>query len=200
MGVGECRVRVTGGTLSGRTIRTPGGTSTRPTADRVREAVFSRIDARLDGCLGAVVLDAFSGSGALGIEALSRGAAEAVFVERTSAAFAAIRGNVASLSLESRSRVLRGDVFTLARGDRLGAAPFTLLFLDPPYRINKSEVRVLIETLRQHGRLGADAIAVWEYDSGAMADWPVGFESLGPKRYGATEVDVAVLNSSGEAS
>jgi 16S rRNA (guanine966-N2)-methyltransferase len=118
-------VRVIAGELGGRRLRAPRGAATRPTSDRVREALFSML-----GDVGGLrVLDLFAGSGALGIEALSRGAAHATFVERSAPALAALRANLASLRLEARARVHAGDALTALRG----AGPYDLVFLDPPY-------------------------------------------------------------------
>jgi 16S rRNA (guanine(966)-N(2))-methyltransferase RsmD len=120
---------VTGGTLAGRRLRAPRGAAVRPTSDRVRESVFGRL-ADLEG---ARVLDLFAGTGALGIEALSRGAASAAFVERARPALACLEENLAGLGLGERARVVRGDVLpALARLAREGAR-FDLVLMDPPY-------------------------------------------------------------------
>ena len=117
-------MRVVAGELGGRRLHAPPGARTRPTADRVREALFSM----LGDVSGARVLDLYAGSGALGIEALSRGAASAVFVERDSRAAAAVERNLASLGVEGR--VVRQDALRfLARGE----GPFDLVLCDPPY-------------------------------------------------------------------
>jgi len=118
-------VRVIAGELGGRRLRAPRGAATRPTAERVREAVFSMLgDVRdLD------VLDLFAGSGALGIEALSRGAAHATFVERAPAALDALRANLDALGLGARARVVAGD----ARSALRGPGKYDLVFIDPPY-------------------------------------------------------------------
>ncbi len=122
-------MRVTGGRLGGRRLRVPRGDLVRPTADRVRESLF----ARLGGLDGARVLDAFAGTGALGIEALSRGAGHAVFVERAKPALAVLQENLRSLELGAVSRVVRGDTRGALR--RLGRTKerFDWIFLDPPY-------------------------------------------------------------------
>ena len=118
-------MRVIAGELGGRRLRTPRGDRTRPTAARVREALFSML-----GTLeGARVLDLFAGSGALGIEALSRGAAAATFVERAPPALAALRANVAELGLGERSEIRAGDALAALRG----GAIYDLVFIDPPY-------------------------------------------------------------------
>lgn len=122
-------LRVTGGVLGGRRIRIAASAGVRPTADRVREALF----AWLGDVEGARVLDLYAGTGALGIEALSRGASEAVFVERSERVCAVLRRNLVELGLRGRGRVVRGDA--PKRVARLGRAGerFDLVFLDPPY-------------------------------------------------------------------
>lgn len=120
-------MRVVAGELRGRRIDAPPGRDTRPTTDKVREAVFNALGS-LDLVRDAVVLDLFAGSGALGIEALSRGAAEAIFVERDRAALQTLRRNLEVLDLDDRSRVVPGDVMTTA--PRLTA---DLVLADPPY-------------------------------------------------------------------
>jgi 16S rRNA (guanine(966)-N(2))-methyltransferase RsmD len=118
-------MRVIAGELGGRRLAAPRGARTRPTAERVREALFSM----LGECAELRVLDLFAGSGALGIEALSRGAASATFVERSQPALAALRANVAALGLEGRARIVAGDALTALRTP----ATYDLVFLDPPY-------------------------------------------------------------------
>ncbi len=193
MEVGEQRMRVVAGIHGGRRISAPEGVLTRPTSDRVREALFSRLES-----LGAVrearVLDAFAGSGALGIEALSRGADSVVFIEQARAALGTLRENVDRLDLGQMSEIVRGDAFKVAYARRAcGNAPYSLILLDPPYRIDKAEVRALIEGLRGHGLLVEGAIVTWEYPVGTDPLWPEGFESLGARRYGSTEVDIGQL-------
>jgi 16S rRNA (guanine966-N2)-methyltransferase len=94
--------------------------------------------------------------------------------------------------------VLHADVGRALKQGRLGARPFTLLFLDPPYRISKSEVRALIEALAAAGLLAPGAVVAWEYAAGSEPDWPPAFESLSPRRYGSIEVDIAVFGTDGE--
>jgi 16S rRNA (guanine966-N2)-methyltransferase len=121
-------LRVIAGTLRGRRIEAPPGWVTRPTADRVRTSLFDLLGRVPEG---ARVLDLFAGTGALGIEALSRGAVTAVLVERDAHALHALRKNVATLDLDARVRVIEGDA--LAPSLRLGGS-FDLAFVDPPYR------------------------------------------------------------------
>jgi 16S rRNA (guanine966-N2)-methyltransferase len=122
-------MRVVGGELGGRPIAAPRGRATRPTSERAREAIFSI----LADVGGARVLDLFAGSGALGIEALSRGAVNATFVDSSAAAAAAIERNLASLGLRERARVMRCDVRIALRGAARSADAYDLVFIDPPY-------------------------------------------------------------------
>jgi 16S rRNA (guanine966-N2)-methyltransferase len=123
-------MRVIAGALGGRRLRAPAGRATRPTSDRVREALFSM----LGELGGARVLDLFAGSGALGIEALSRGAEHAVFVERDSAAAAVLRENLRALRVgPERAEVRRGDALAALRHASASGETYDLLFIDPPY-------------------------------------------------------------------
>jgi len=169
------RVRVIGGSSRGRRLRAPAGTATRPTSDRVREAVFDMLDTLVD-LDGVAVVDLFSGSGAMGIEALSRGAGSVVFVERAPGALAAIRANLVSTGLDDeRARPTRAEALAyLARPHR-----FDVALVDPPYAFDQWE-----ELL---GRLDAD-LAVLESDRELQV--PVGWEILRHKQYGDTLVTV----------
>lgn len=121
-------MRIVAGSWGGRRLQAPPGRQTRPTTDRVREAWMSAVQGEIDG---ARVLDLFAGSGALGLEALSRGAARATFVENAPAALRALRANLASLGAEARATVVRSDALRYAAGLEAGA--FDLAFADPPY-------------------------------------------------------------------
>jgi 16S rRNA (guanine966-N2)-methyltransferase len=128
-------VRIVAGSFGGRVIRAPHGAATRPTSEKVREAVFSI----LPDVTGARVLDLFAGSGALGLEALSRGAAHATFVDSARPALAAVRANLAALGIaEDRAAVLAGDAVALA-ARHVPAAPWDLVLVDPPYRSDLAE-------------------------------------------------------------
>ena len=150
-------MRVIAGSARGRTLVAPAGRGTRPTADRVRQAVFNILGA----VEGSRCLDLFAGTGGMAIEALSRGAAEAVLVERDPGALRAIRANLSRLGWEERARVLPRDVFwALSRLDQRGQR-FDLIFLDPPYerglvaRTASAAARLLAETGRmvvEHSR------------------------------------------------
>jgi 16S rRNA (guanine966-N2)-methyltransferase len=126
-------VRVVGGELGGRVLQAPPGRTTRPTSDLVRGALFDALVARCGGLSGRRALDLFAGSGALGIEALSRGCAQVWFVERARAALAVLRANLASLQLQARTAVLSEDVWRALAGSVLPGQRFDLLLADPPY-------------------------------------------------------------------
>src|SRR5687767_14198505 len=121
-------MRIIAGDWRGRVIESPPGLATRPTADRVRETLFSMLASRLGSLEGLRVADLFAGSGALGLEALSRGAAFACFVENNPKAASVIRANIADLGALDRVQVLGGSALVLPKSD-----PFDLVFADPPY-------------------------------------------------------------------
>ncbi len=187
-------MRIVAGQWRGRPIKAPGGTGTRPTSDRVREALFDMLSSRLGADLGgegAVALDMFAGSGALGLEALSRGVGHAVFVERDRAALGVLRSNIDALGAGARATVLMGDAFRLAVANALPAAPFSLLLADPPYRIDAARVGGLLVALIEHGAVAPDAIAVYEHDARVVPEWPEGFTGLARRTYGSTAVGLA---------
>ncbi|MDY0087893.1 MAG: 16S rRNA (guanine(966)-N(2))-methyltransferase RsmD [Coriobacteriia bacterium] len=186
-------MRITGGVLRGRRIKAPGGAVTRPTADRVREAMFSRIEALFEGGIDeACVLDLFAGSGALGAEALSRGASRATFYERDRRAYVTLQENLEALGLEDRATAIHSDPLTRLRSAPPPGGPFSLLFLDPPYRIVKSEVTRAIMRLADAGALSPGAMVIWEHASADEPAWPAAsFEGLGSRRYGDTTVSMA---------
>lgn len=184
-------MRIVGGVWRGRTIAAPAGSSTRPTTDRVREALFSAIAARLGNDMGgAHVLDAFAGSGALGLEALSRGAETAVFFENDRCALEALRANVAALDATSRSNVVAGDVFTQAR--RRARCPYALILLDPPYTLDQSCVAELLDELASVGAVETGALVTWEHATATEVAWPRGYRNEVRKSYGSTTVDFGV--------
>jgi 16S rRNA (guanine966-N2)-methyltransferase len=171
-------VRVVAGELGGRRLVAPGGSSTRPTSDRVREATFNAL-ASMGAVDDAQVLDLFAGSGALGIEALSRGAATATFVERDRAALAALRTNLAACGLgPGRAEVVVGDAAALLATGRL-EGPWDLALLDPPYAFDGWDDLL--------GNLDAD-VAVCE--SGAAVTPPAAWQVARCKAYGTTVVTI----------
>jgi 16S rRNA (guanine966-N2)-methyltransferase len=149
-------VRIVGGSLGGRVLRAPPGAQTRPTSEKVREAVFNI----LGSVEGDHVLDLFAGSGGLGIEALSRGAAHATFVDAGKPALTAIRGNLRELGLDDRATVIASDaVATSAR--HLPNAPWRLVFVDPPYR---SDLAVRAVLALPRSSLAPGVVVVIEHD------------------------------------
>jgi 16S rRNA (guanine(966)-N(2))-methyltransferase RsmD len=149
-------VRITGGEFRSRALKAPRGSATRPTSDKVREALLAILGERV---ANARVLDLYAGTGALGLEALSRGAAEATFVERGREALDALRANVRALGVEGRVRVLAAPVERVARDV---AGPFDLVFADPPYADVGAAGRVLEEIVRR-GALAERATVVLEH-------------------------------------
>lgn len=180
-------MRIVGGRFKGRVIAAPNGRDTRPTSDRARESVFNML-AHADwspGIEGRRVLDLFAGSGALGLEALSRGAAFALFVETEAAARGAIRDNIEAFGLFGETRIHRRDATDLGVKPAGLNDPFDLVFLDPPY--NKGLGERALSRLRDGGWITADAPIVYEC---AADETPVlaGYETLDTRAYGAAKV------------
>ncbi len=182
-------MRIVGGAFKGRRLVAPKGEGTRPTSDRVREALMSSLVGRLGSDLGGgAVLDLFAGSGALALEALSRGAGRAVLVERDRGALRAIAENVAALGVADRVKVVEGDVLGAA-GSRVGTAgPFALLFCDPPYRIDQTRVAARLTALGATGAIIVGAALAWEHGAGGSVPEPEGFAQERTYRYGDTSV------------
>jgi pantetheine-phosphate adenylyltransferase len=174
-------MRVTGGTLGGRRLRVP-ASGVRPSADRVRESLFARLGA-LDGLR---VLDLYAGSGALGIEALSRGAASVCFVDRSPASLAALRRNLDDLGLRERTRVLRSDVVRALRRLARDAARFDLILADPPYASGEAE-RVLRE-VAAGALLAPGGALVLECRRRHPLPTPEGLAAVDERHYGDTAV------------
>jgi 16S rRNA (guanine966-N2)-methyltransferase len=190
-------MRVVGGRLGGRPLAAPKSQSVRPTSDRLREAVFNILAHRYgDPVAGARVLDLFSGTGALGIEAMSRGAAFALFIDDGAEARALMRQNVEALGLGGVTRIFRRDA------TRLGAAhpnaPFRLVFLDPPYRKGLAEASLV--SLRDGGWLTPDALVVVEEAADAGFSAPPGYAEIERRRYDDTEFTFLQLESADGAS
>jgi 16S rRNA (guanine966-N2)-methyltransferase len=177
-------IRIIAGALRGRKIRVPAGVAVRPTSDRVRESLFDILAAAPEG---ARVLDLYAGSGALGFEALSRGAVSVTFVESGREAGKVLRANAASLGVETRCRIVQGDA--IARlGSGLPGAPFDLAFADPPYALGQEAL--LLEALTR-GALSPGARLVFERDrAGESPAGPsAGFRLDRTARYGRTCID-----------
>jgi 16S rRNA (guanine966-N2)-methyltransferase len=173
-------MRIVGGRLRGRTLAAPRTNLIRPTADRLREALFNiLVHAYDDPVTDARVLDLFAGTGALGLEALSRGAAFALFIDDDAQARALIRENVATLGLGGVSRIFRRDAANLGAAHPL--EPFSLAFLDPPYGRGLPEQA--LASARAGGWLGPDALVVVEEATAANFAAPPGFEELERRSY-----------------
>lgn len=185
------RMRIIAGTWKGRVIAAPKGRGTRPTSDRVREGIFSAVFSAIGELDGLHVADFYAGSGALGLEALSRGAASAVFVECDAMALAALRANLAALGAGAgQARIVGRNVARIAAA-RDVPEPCSLLFLDPPYRIDALEVAQVLTDLASAGALCEGALIVYEHATGASAAWPPAFTRTAEKRYGETTVSFA---------
>ena len=186
-------MRIVAGTFRGRPLVAPKGHLTRPTADRTRQAIFNVLEhATWAPELGdARVLDVFAGSGAMGIEALSRGAAACLFVERAEPAAASVRANLAALKLEGRARVLRRDAAALTPRAAADGAPYDLAFLDPPYGEGLGEAA--LTGLAEGGWLAADAVAVLERGAVDPPIVPQGYELIDARRWGAAHVSFLKL-------
>ncbi|MFB9706280.1 16S rRNA (guanine(966)-N(2))-methyltransferase RsmD [Streptosporangium sandarakinum] len=178
--------RVIAGSAGGRRLAVPPGRGTRPTSDRAREGIFSTVGSLLGPLDGARVLDLYAGSGAIGLEALSRGAAHALLVESDAKAVRTIRTNIASLGLPGAELAADRVERVLARG---AAEPYDLVFADPPYAVTDAEVRAVLERLRDHGWLAGDALVAVERESrGGAIEWPSGYEEERVRRYGEASV------------
>jgi 16S rRNA (guanine966-N2)-methyltransferase len=180
-------MRIVGGRYRGRRLLAPAGDAVRPTSDRAREALFNILShghfaADSIPFAGATVLDAFAGTGALGLEALSRGAAEAVFIEKDPEAVAVLRRNVASLGESARAEIVPGDATRPPRA-RLECR---VAFLDPPYRSGLSAPA--LETLDHAGWFAPDALAVVELGAREEFVPPAGFTLLDERVYGAARL------------
>jgi 16S rRNA (guanine966-N2)-methyltransferase len=179
--------RIVAGRHRGRRLAAPDGLATRPTAERVRQALFDMLWhapwAGREAIEGARVLDAFAGTGALGLEALSRGAAQAVFIEPDRAALAALRANITTLGEQERARVIQGDATRPPPAD----APCSLVFLDPPY--GKALVPRSLAPLAGAGWIAPAALVVVEIGKAEALDLP-GFTPLAERAHGAARLVV----------
>jgi 16S rRNA (guanine966-N2)-methyltransferase len=173
--------------LGGRRITVP-RTGTRPTTDRVRESLFNVLGARID-FIGATVLDLYAGSGALGLEALSRGAASAMFVEADHRATTVIAKNIASLGVTGAT-VRRGTVAAVLAGgtDR----PVDVVLADPPYDLDAAEIDAVLTALTRGGWTKAGTVVVVERGTGsAPLTWPDGWQVWPSRSYGDTRLEIS---------
>ncbi len=176
-------MRIVGGRHRGRPLEAPDGLAVRPTADRTRESMFNilcqgKLAENGNPLIDAKVLDAFAGTGALGLEALSRGAAKVTFLENQAASLKACRANIKSLGEEDASEILQGDVLRPPPAK----AACDVILMDPPY--NQDLPRPAIIALNSAGWIAADAILVVELMAQESFEVPEGFEELDNRKYG----------------
>jgi 16S rRNA (guanine966-N2)-methyltransferase len=198
-------LRIIAGRFGGRTIQAAGGDVTRPTTDRVREAWASTVGSlSTEGFASARVLDAFAGSGALGFEALSRGAAQVTFCERDRRALAALKANREFLDEKHQYTTIRAlDVFSPAAVRLLKeSGPYSLVLLDPPYACTAGKVKGLLHNLAITGALSTGALVTYECSADApegldgavlcAACSPASLHMVSCKTYGATRIEYLV--------
>jgi 16S rRNA (guanine966-N2)-methyltransferase len=181
--------RIIAGSHGGRKLSAPAGAQTRPTSDRVREAFFSTLDSMTD-LSGARFADLFAGSGAVGLEALSRGAATTLLVESDSKAARTIRDNIVALRVGPVARLITAKVAQVLAAEPEGG-PYDVVFADPPYAVADQEITELQQALVDHGWLAPGAVVVLERSTrtavrGAPLIWVDGITADRSKRYGET--------------
>ncbi|MER5887343.1 16S rRNA (guanine(966)-N(2))-methyltransferase RsmD [Streptomyces sp. NPDC001941] len=175
--------RVIAGAAGGRRLAVPPGGGTRPTSDRAREGLFSTWQSLLGTLDGIRVADLYAGSGAVALEALSRGASHALLVEADARAARVVRDNVRTLGLPGAD-VRTGRAEQVVAGPPPGE-PYDAVFLDPPYAVSDDDLREILLTLRSQGWLAEEALVTVERSTrGGPFGWPDGFEALRARRYG----------------
>ncbi|SDT19485.1 16S rRNA (guanine966-N2)-methyltransferase [Nocardioides scoriae] len=197
--------RIVGGSAGGRRLRTPPGSGTRPTSDRVREALFSSLESELGPLTGLRVLDLYAGSGAVGLEAVSRGAGVLTSVESDRRTARLVRDNAGTLGFRRVEVVALPVARALSQHPR---APYDLVFADPPYAVGEVELGQVLHLLVAHGWLATTAVLVVERSARSPEpDWPAGWERVRHKAYGETALwyvradpEEAVASSSGSSS
>lgn len=174
--------RIVAGSRGGRRLAAPPGQGTRPTSDRVREALFSTLES-MTGIAGCRFADLFAGSGAVGLEAASRGAGAVLLVESDARAARVVRANIAALDLTGVCRLRTGTV-TAALADPVDA-PFDVVFADPPYAVDEAEITSLLRALVERDWLGPQAVVVLERSARSPEpSWPDYVTSDRARRYG----------------
>jgi len=180
-------MRIVGGRLKGRTLVTPSSRAIRPTSERLRESIFDILEHRFPGCIeDARVVDLFAGTGALAIEALSRGARLALFVDNGAEARALLRANVEALALGGVTRIWRADATKL--GAAPGGGPFALAFVDPPY--GQGLAGPALAALLAGGWLEPNALCVVEEDAKAEIDASASLARVDERVYGDTKITI----------
>lgn len=180
-------MRIVGGRLKGRVLPAPASRAIRPTSERLRESIFDILEHRFPGHIeGARVVDLFAGTGALAIEALSRGARFALFVDNGAEARALLRANVEALALGGVTRIWRADAAKL--GSAPAGGPFALAFLDPPY--GQGLAGPALASLAEGGWLEPDALCVVEEDAKIEIPAPLGLARVDERVYGDTRIAI----------
>jgi 16S rRNA (guanine966-N2)-methyltransferase len=182
-------MRIVAGAAKGRRLVAPKGDEVRPTADRVKEALFSSLQPLIPG---ARVLDLYAGSGGLGLEALSRGAEQVTFVERANGSLTALRRNIEVVGLPGTT-VVSDDAARTLRGEVPGG-PFDLVFADPPYRLPKAQLADLLADVVGHLAPGGTVVVERAARDGAPP-WPTELSPGDPRRYGDTALHRATLEA-----
>jgi len=178
--------RIIAGAAGGRRLAVPAGRSTRPTSDRTREGLFAAVLAMLGGLEGTAMLDLYAGSGAVGLEALSRGAADVLLVESDAGAAQVIRRNIDTVGLPG-ARLVQDRVDRALRRGPGAAAARDFVFADPPYSAADDELRKMLMMLAGQGWLARDALVILERDTrSGEPPWPAGYASDRSRRYGET--------------
>ena len=175
--------RIIGGAAGGRRLAAVPGRMTRPTSDRAREGLFATVEAIRGGLAGARVLDLYAGSGAVGLEALSRGAADVLLVEADARAARVIRDNAAALGLAG-AQVVNDRVTRLLERGRGELAPRDFVFADPPYRVTDAELAAVLTVLAGEWLAPDAVVAVERATRSGAPTWPAGYEPDRSRRYG----------------
>jgi 16S rRNA (guanine966-N2)-methyltransferase len=177
--------RVIGGEAGGRRLAVPGGRETRPTSDRAREGLFATISSIVGSLAGARVLDLYAGSGAVGLEALSRGAGHVLLVEAGTRAGRVIRANIAALGLPGAEVIVDRTERVLARGPENAGGRYDVVFADPPYALAGEEVSAMLTALADRAWLAPGGLVIVERAtrSGPLR-WPAGYVQDRARRYG----------------
>ena len=176
--------RIIGGSARSRRLKTPGGQATRPTSDRVREALFSALEAQLGSLTGSRFLDLYAGSGAIGLEAVSRGAGALTAVESNRRTARLVQDNAATLGFGNVEVIAQPVARVLALNPR---AHYDVVFADPPYPMDNEEVEEVLALLVAHGWLATGSVLVVERSARSVEpSWPVGLVRERERRYGET--------------
>lgn len=190
-------MRIISGIYRGMRLQAPKGDKTRPTTDRVKESCMSALENALGGFENERVLDAFAGSGALGLETLSRGAAFCQFCEKDVSVLKVLKQNIESLRIASSDfQISKGDVLKQLFSNKA----FSVVLLDPPYKTDSVAINAFIENLHRTGGLANNALVLYEHATSANLQWPgisdtVQYETVFQKKYGDTTIDIVRVTS-----